>query len=149
MAAPTPPPRPPRACARCSARRCAPAAPSSPSRARARTSRSRSGSPPRTGRLLAAVPVAAALRADPDIVSEREWLLTAAVVGTLVELAEPGALTRPDDLRLRAGELPGGYLVLAYPATGFEADFVELAFEEQAHAIDRLRAHGAARSRRA
>jgi len=90
--------------------------------------------------LLAAVPVAAAVRADPDIVSEREWLLTAAVVGTLVELAEPGQLTRPDDLRLRAGELVGGHLVLAYPAEAFEADFVELAFEEQSHGIDRLRA---------
>jgi hypothetical protein len=90
--------------------------------------------------LVAAVPVAAALRADPDVVSEREWLLTAAVVGTLVELAEPGALNRPADLRLRSGELPGGNLVLAYPASAFEADFVELAFEEQAHAIDRLRA---------
>jgi hypothetical protein len=91
-------------------------------------------------RLVAAVPVKAALRADPDIVTEREWLLTAAVVGTLVELAEPGQLSRSDDLRLRAGELPGGDLVLAYPATAFEADFVELAFDEQAHTIDRLRA---------
>jgi hypothetical protein len=90
--------------------------------------------------LVAAVPVPATLRADPDIVSEREWLLTAAVVGTLVELAEPGALHRSDDLRLKAGELSGGHLVLAYPASAFEADFVELAFEEQAHAIDRLRA---------
>jgi hypothetical protein len=90
--------------------------------------------------LLAAVPVSAAVRADPDIVSEREWLLTAAVVGTLVELAEPGQLLRADDLRLRGGELPGGFLVLAYPMTAFEADFVELAFDEQAHGIDRLRA---------
>ncbi|HEY6887376.1 MAG TPA: hypothetical protein VI300_06335 [Solirubrobacter sp.] len=94
--------------------------------------------------LLAAVPVAAAVRADPDIVSEREWLLAAAVVGTLVELAEPGALIRGDDLRLRAGELPGGHLVLAYPANAFESDFVELAFEEQSHGIDRLRAKGRA-----
>jgi hypothetical protein len=94
--------------------------------------------------LLAAVPVAGALRADPDIVSEREWLLTAAVVGTLVELAEPGALIRSDDLRLRAGELVGGHLVLTYPAPAFESDFVELAFEEQAHGIDRLRAKGRA-----
>ena len=38
----------------------------------------------------------------------------------------------------------GGLLVLAYPATAFEADFVELAFEEQAHGIDRLRAKGRA-----
>ena len=61
------------------------------------------------------VPVPAALRADPDAASEREWLLAAAVVGTLVELAEPGPPLGPDDLRLRAGELPGGFLVLALP----------------------------------
>ena len=62
------------------------------------------------------------MRADPDVVSEREWLLAAAVVGTLVELAEPGGLFGPDDLRLRAGELPGGLLVLAFPATAFEPE---------------------------
>ncbi len=117
MAALTPPPRPRRACARSSAEAL--------KTGRAELAKPRSGKDEpveigdrRPGRAacFAAVPVAAALRADPDIVSEREWLLTAAVVGTLVELAEPGALTRPDDLRLRAGELPGGFLVLAYPA---------------------------------
>ena len=59
-----------------------------------------------TGSLLAAIPVAAALRADPDILAEREWLLVAAVVGTLVELAEPGPPFGPDDLKLRAGRAP-------------------------------------------
>ena len=43
------------------------------------------------GRLLAATPAAAALRADPEQAAEREWLLVAAVVGALVDLAEPGA----------------------------------------------------------
>ena len=72
------------------------------------------------------MPAAAALRADPDAVAERVWLLVAAVVGTLVELAEPGPPFGPDDLQLRAGELAGGFLVLAYPARRLEADFVEL-----------------------
>jgi hypothetical protein len=65
-------------------------------------------------------------------------------VGTLVELAEPGAPSGPRDLELRAGELPGGFLVLAFPARGFETDFVGLAFEEQAGDIDRLRARALA-----
>jgi hypothetical protein len=93
--------------------------------------------------LLAATPVAAALRADPDTVSEREWLLVAAVVGTLVTLAEPGAPKSPDDLQLRAGELPGGFLVLCYPGA-FDPDLVGLAFEEHAEPIDRLRARALA-----
>jgi len=92
-------------------------------------------------RLLAATPANAALRADPDAVTEREWLLTAAVVGTLVELAEPGP---PGDMLLTAGELPGGFLVLAYPAESFEEELVELAFEEHAAPIDRLRAQARA-----
>jgi hypothetical protein len=92
------------------------------------------------GQLLAATPAHAALRADPDVLHEREWLLVAAVVGTLVTLADPGALTHADDLRLRAGELPGGFLVLAYPtADGLEDDLLQLAFDEQAETIDRLR----------
>ncbi|HWK26772.1 MAG TPA: hypothetical protein VNS09_09420 [Solirubrobacter sp.] len=94
--------------------------------------------------LLAATPASAALRADPDTVSEREWLLVAAVAGTLVELAEPGPPFSADDLQLTAGELPGGFLVLAYPATALDPDLVELAFEEQAHQIDRLRAQACA-----
>ena len=89
---------------------------------------------PATATLLAALPVPAALRADPEAAAEREWLLVAAVVGTLVELAEPGAPLAPADLQLRAGELPGGFLVLAYPASGARPEFVGLAFDEQADA---------------
>jgi hypothetical protein len=96
------------------------------------------------GLLVAATPAHAALRADPDAVSEREWLLVAAVVATLVELAEPGQPLGPADLKLRAGELPGGFLVLGFPATGFESDFLDLYFEEEAAPIDRLRARALA-----
>ena len=91
----------------------------------------------------AATPAAAALRADPGAVSDREWLLVAAVVGTLVELAEPGPPAGPDDLRLRAGELPGGFLVLAYPAAEFDPELVDV-FEDHAARIDRLRARALA-----
>jgi hypothetical protein len=90
--------------------------------------------------LLAATPATATMRADPEAIPEREWLLVAAVVGTLVELAEPGPPSGPDDLRLRAGELPGGFLVLAFDAPELDPELVDLAFEEHAHGIDRLRA---------
>ena len=96
------------------------------------------------GSLLAAIPASAAMRADPDVLTEREWLLVAAVVGSLVELAEPGPPFGPDDLRLRAGELPGGFLVLAYPATGFDSEFVTLYFDDEVEPVDRLRARALA-----
>src|SRR5215207_2582745 len=56
------------------------------------------------GLLLAATPAAAELRADPEAANERGWLLVAATVATLVDLACPGPPSGPDDLVLRAGE---------------------------------------------
>jgi hypothetical protein len=93
-----------------------------------------------TSGLLAATPATATLRADPESVPEREFLLVAAVVGTLVELAEPGPPRGPDDIRIQAGELPGGFLVLSYPGAELDPELVGLAFEEQSTGIDRLRA---------
>jgi hypothetical protein len=94
-------------------------------------------------RLLAATPAAAALRADPLQAAEREWLLVAAVVGALVELAEPGAPADARALGVGAGELDGGFLVVALPAPKLDAatldELVPLAFDEHAGAIDRLR----------
>jgi hypothetical protein len=88
------------------------------------------------GLLLAATPAGAALRVDPQAAGGREWLLVAATVGALVELAEPGP---PGELLLKAGELPGGFLALAFPGT-LDADLVALAFDEHAGKLDRLRA---------
>ena len=88
------------------------------------------------GTLLAATPAEAALRADPQVAGGREWLLVAATVGALVELAEPGP---PGELLLRAGELAGGFLVLGFPGR-LDPDLVELAFDEHAANLDRLRA---------
>ncbi|HEX6026513.1 MAG TPA: hypothetical protein VFZ00_31240 [Solirubrobacter sp.] len=93
--------------------------------------------------LYAATPAEAALRVDPGRVGDREWLLVAAVVGTLVELADPGPLSGPEDLRLRAGELPGGFLVLNYPAEDFDPELIAI-FEDQVEPVDRLRAHAVA-----
>jgi hypothetical protein len=98
-------------------------------------------------RLLAATPASAALRADPQVATGRAWLLVAAVVATLVDLAGPAAPSGPADLRLEAGELPGGHLVLAFPGTVEAATLDELgplAFDDHVAAIDRLRARAVA-----
>ena len=98
------------------------------------------------GVLLAAAPVPAAFRVDPDGTAERAWLLVAAVIAALVELAEPAAPTGPEDLRLTAGDL-GGFLLLALPGHADPADLgelVPLAFDEHADGIDRLRARAVA-----
>jgi hypothetical protein len=96
------------------------------------------------GLLLAATPAEAALRVDPQVATGREWLLVAATVGALVELASAAAPHGPADLHLKAGELPGGFLVLGYPAKELDPELVELAFEEHAGTLDRLRAQALA-----
>jgi hypothetical protein len=99
------------------------------------------------GRLLAATPAAAALRADPQQAADREWLLVAAALGALVDLAEPGPPADAAAIGVLAGDLDG-FLVVALPAPALDAatldELVPLAFDEHAAGIDRLRA--AARS---
>jgi hypothetical protein len=93
-------------------------------------------------RLLAAVPASPALHADIDALPDRAWLLVAAVVGALVELAAPPALLAADGLELRVGEA-AGHAVLGFPALVEAAeleDLAPLAFEDHAESIDRLRA---------
>ncbi|MGZ6697484.1 MAG: hypothetical protein ACXVFL_17820 [Solirubrobacteraceae bacterium] len=80
--------------------------------------------------LRAVAPVAPELRADPDAAGERAWLLTAALVGALVETG--------GNAELRAGAL-AGHLVLEVPAAQ-DAELAALAFEEQVAPVDRLRA---------
>jgi hypothetical protein len=96
--------------------------------------------------VLAATPAPATLRADPDAASERAWLLVAAVIAALVDLAEPGTPTASGDLVLRAGDL-GGFLLLALPGRVAPPDLEELAllaFDDHAGTLDRLRARAAA-----
>ena len=86
---------------------------------------------PGDGALHAVAPAVPALRADPDAVNERTWLLVAALVGALVEVAGAGTV--------RAGHL-GGHLALAVPGDPDDAELVPLAFETQVEGVDRLRA---------
>jgi hypothetical protein len=90
---------------------------------------------PGDGALRAVAPAPRALRADPDAVNERTWLLVAALVGALVEVAGAGSV--------RAGHL-GGQLALAVPGDPDDAELVPLAFETQVAGVDRLRARALA-----
>jgi hypothetical protein len=83
------------------------------------------------GALRAVAPAAPALRADPDAVNERTWLLVAALVGALVEVEGVG--------ELRAGAL-GNYLALEVRGDPGDADLVPIAFETHVAGVDRLRA---------
>jgi hypothetical protein len=98
------------------------------------------------GLLLAAVPASAGLRADPEAAGEREWLLVAAVIAALVDLACPPAPATAADLAVRAGD-HGRFLLLGYPAAVEPAELEELggmAFDEHVRGIDRLRARAVA-----
>jgi hypothetical protein len=98
----------------------------------------------REGGLIGVAPVDFALRADPDAVSQRAWLLTAALVGALARAAGAPAPTSGADLHVEAGSLDR-WLVVALPAGGQpDAELAALAFEEEATGIDRLRARALA-----
>jgi len=86
--------------------------------------------------LRAVAPVAPELRADPDAVPERAWLLVAALTGALVEVGGEG--------RVLAGALGGGHLALEVPGEPGDAELVPLAFEGQVAGVDRLRARALA-----
>jgi hypothetical protein len=87
------------------------------------------------GALRAVAPATPALRADPDAVNERTWLLVAALVGALVEVAGSGTL--------RVGAL-GGHLALEVPGDPEDSELVPLAFESHVEGVDRLRARALA-----
>jgi hypothetical protein len=96
--------------------------------------------------LLAATPAAAHFRADPEAAGERTWLLVAAVIAALVDLAEPGAPAGPGDLDVRAGDLDG-FLLVALPARLTPEELQELgplAFDDHASGLDRLRTRAVA-----
>jgi hypothetical protein len=89
----------------------------------------------RPGGLIAVAPVKPGLRADPEAVEERAWLLVAALLGALVDASSAGELT--------AGVFDG-HLALHVAAADTDAELVPLAFEEQVAPVDRLRARAVA-----
>ena len=107
--------RAPRGCARSCSRRSSRARTSWRSRAPATARRSRSRSPPAAARLFAATPAPPRSGSTPTRPTERAWLLVAAVIAALVDLAEPPPPTGARRPRCsRAGDL-GGFLLLALP----------------------------------
>jgi hypothetical protein len=85
--------------------------------------------------LVAVAPVPTALRADPEVVDERAWLVVAALVGALVTAGAEGALTAGAAL---------GHLAIAVQGRDADPELVALAFEEQVADIDRLRSRAIA-----
>ncbi|MFP5363918.1 MAG: hypothetical protein ACLGI5_14435 [Thermoleophilia bacterium] len=100
------------------------------------------------GALLAVVPVAVSLRADPAAAPERGFLTTAAAIGALVECAGLEAPSRAADLRLEAGGLDGHLALRLQPAGGGadddDAELAAVAFDEHAAPVARLRARALA-----
>lgn len=84
--------------------------------------------------LYAVLPIAPELRADPDAVDERAWLLAAATVGALVQC------TGETLLELTVGTAPTGHLALHLASPTADLELWPLAFEEQSEPIDRLKA---------
>jgi hypothetical protein len=84
------------------------------------------------GLLVAAAPVPPELRADPQVVDERGWLLVAALAGALVAAGSTG---------LQAGRA-GSHLALSAP--GSDPELAALAFDENVGRVDRLRARALA-----
>jgi hypothetical protein len=90
--------------------------------------------------LVAVLPVAVAVRADPDAAPERGFLATVAAIGALAESSGLGVPRGAGDLRLEAGALDG-HLALRLPASAGpeDAELAAIAFDEHAAGIARLR----------
>jgi len=89
--------------------------------------------------LLAIVPLAAAVRVDPEAVSERAWLVAAAAIGAIVEIAGLPAAADPGELVLQAGSFDSQLALRVPTAAGEDAELAAVAFEEHASDIARLR----------
>jgi hypothetical protein len=98
------------------------------------------GLAPSDDAVLAALPVAPALRADPGAVSERAAALTAVAVEKLVEATAAEPPSRADDLTLTLGEAEDA-LVVRFPAAEPReaAEYAREALAELFDGMDRLR----------
>ncbi len=100
--------------------------------------------------VFAATPAPNSLQVDPHVVTQRGWLLIAAAVGTIVELAQPRErLTSASNLALQVGTYEKQYLVLAYPK-GVRLSAIEVeellppVFSKHIANINRLRVNAVA-----
>jgi hypothetical protein len=94
--------------------------------------------------LLAVLPVPVAVRADPAAAPERAWLIVAAAVGALAEIAQLPPPRDGGELALEAGALDG-HLALRLPtAVQEDAELAAIAFEEHVAPVARLRARALA-----
>jgi hypothetical protein len=91
------------------------------------------------GAMLAAAPVDAALRADSDAVSAREWAIVASVIAALAAVNERPQPAAPQDLSLKAGAFHDDLVLQMEPAS--DVELAVLAFDEHVGGADRLRAH--------
>jgi len=96
---------------------------------------------PAEGAVLAALPLAPELRADPGAVVDRGAQLAAAAVERLVEAADAGPPQAASELGLLLGTCDG-HLALSYPAANsrWAAEYAREALDDATAAIDRLRA---------
>jgi hypothetical protein len=95
---------------------------------------------PAESAVVAACPVPAELRADPDAVGERAAFVAAATADALVDVAALDAPRGAEDLDLRLGGY-GPYLALSHPSREprGEAQLAVLALDERTAGVDRLR----------
>jgi hypothetical protein len=91
--------------------------------------------------VLAALPVAPELRADPDAVNDRAGRLAQATVAAMAEAADPGRRGAAEALQLELGEHEG-FLAVSYPAADprWTAEFARELLDDALASIDRLRA---------
>jgi hypothetical protein len=94
--------------------------------------------------LLAVLPVAVAVRADPDAAPERAWLVVAAAAAALLQIVQLPPPRGADDLVLEAGALDGHLALRVRTSLQEDAELAAVAFEEHVAPVARLRARALA-----
>ncbi len=96
---------------------------------------------PGEGSVVAVVPLAPELRADPGAVTQRGGAVAAAAAACLSEAGEAGPPRSAEELGLRLGA-HDGFLALSFPSSDprLGAEYAREALDESAAGIDRLRA---------
>jgi hypothetical protein len=94
--------------------------------------------------LLAVLPVPVAVRADPAAAPERAWLVVAAAVGALAEIAQLPPPRDRGELALEAGVLDGRLALRLPTAVQEDAELAAIAFDEHVAPVARLRARALA-----